>query len=37
MASFNIGTSMMHPTLMHNDSDDGDNVVIHLEGGGVNR
>jgi len=27
MASFNIGTSMMHPTLMHNDSDDGDNIV----------
>ena len=27
MTPFNVRTSLMHPTLMHNDSDESDNVV----------
>jgi len=27
MAPFNVGPSLMHPTLTHNDSDEGDNAM----------
>ena len=32
MAPFNVGPSLMHPTLMHNDSDEGDNVAQENNG-----